>query len=92
MGGAYVLVNNYTMDHDGFSCRLTLAISGSRPWANHTAGFYRESAASLCSAFLIYQNFHHGLVGCSVRGELKVNAGIVATGELIPSAAKVSAT
>jgi hypothetical protein len=25
--------------------RRTPAISGSRPWANHTAGFYRESAA-----------------------------------------------
>ena len=28
----------------------TLAISGSRPYANHTTRFYRESAASLCSA------------------------------------------
>ena len=29
--------------------RRTVAISGSRPYANHTAGFYRESAASRCS-------------------------------------------
>jgi hypothetical protein len=26
-----------------------VAISGSRPYANHTDGFYRESAASRCS-------------------------------------------
>jgi hypothetical protein len=32
--------------------RLTLAISGSRPWTNHTDRFYRESAASLRSALL----------------------------------------
>jgi hypothetical protein len=29
---------------------LTRAISGSRPYANHTARFYRESAALRCSA------------------------------------------
>ena len=28
---------------------LTIAISGSRPYANHTARLYRESAASLSS-------------------------------------------
>jgi hypothetical protein len=30
-----------------------MAISGSRPYANHTAGFYRESAALLSSAFTL---------------------------------------
>jgi hypothetical protein len=40
----------------GFMCLrlmgITLAISGSRPIANHTARFYRESAALLCSPCL----------------------------------------
>jgi hypothetical protein len=36
----------------GMHCFLrTAAISGSRPYANHIVRFYRESAASLCSAF-----------------------------------------
>jgi hypothetical protein len=34
------------------SIRRTPAISGSRPSANHNAGFYRESAALLRSAAL----------------------------------------
>ena len=33
-----------------FVTPLTRAISGSRPYANHTARFYRESAALRCSA------------------------------------------
>ncbi len=31
--------------------RLTVAISGSRPWIIHTVGLYRESAALRCSGF-----------------------------------------
>jgi hypothetical protein len=30
---------------------VTIAISGSRPYANHAVGFYRESAALLGSEF-----------------------------------------
>jgi hypothetical protein len=42
--------NKSSVTHLPSLYRRTTAISGSRPSANHTARFYRESAALLCSA------------------------------------------